>query len=72
MGKLLTFPERRVKACVFCSSYHDSNFDCMAKIYVLALCSSRSESDSKRVFDALGEVEKTTLDLVLVPMPDND
>jgi hypothetical protein len=75
MGKLLEFPNRWVKPCVFCSQTHDPDFDCMAKIYVLALTLGSgvtNASDYKRVFDALGDVEKTTLDLILVPKPDND
>ena len=71
MGKLLAFPVSKVQKCVFCNQYHHVEFDCLAKVYTLALLFA-NDIEKMKLFDSLGEVEKTTLQLCLVPMPDND
>lgn len=71
MGKLLMFPDIRVKKCVFCNSYHSLEFDCMAKVYTLALMFA-DDSEKMKLFDCLTGVEESTLQLIVVPRPDND
>ena len=71
MGKLYQFPDIRVRVCVFCNSYHTPSFDCLAKVYTLALMFS-DDKEKMELFDSLAGVEESTLQLMVVPRPDND
>lgn len=71
MAKLLRFPIPKIQKCVFCDSYHNPEFDCLAKVYTLALMFA-DDSEKMKLFDCLGSVEESTLQLILVPRPDND